>query len=138
MASFSCGTAISKRGRKFPMRAINYDGRVFGMLSSTTGDAEAVASTRFHYHQSENVVTCEYSGGSVLVGRMIALVDEDGGLTLRFEHVYTDGRMMSGKGIATPEVLSDGRLRLHETYEVFETGHQGTSVVEEIDPTILE
>jgi hypothetical protein len=114
------------------MTSINYDGRVFGMLSSTTGDAEAIASTRFVYHQTDNIVTCEYGGGSVKVGRMIALVDEDGGLTLRFEHIYTDGRMMSGKGTAIPEVLPDGRLRLHETYEVFDTGYQGTSAVEEI------
>lgn len=116
------------------MSKIDYDGRVFGMLSSTTGDTEAVALTRFYYHQTDDVVTCEYHGGSVRVGRMIGLVDGDGILTIRFEHIYTDGRMMSGKGVSTPEILPDGRVRLHETYEVFETGYHGTSVVEEIDP----
>jgi hypothetical protein len=66
---------------------------------------------------------------------MLGLADPAGKLTIRFTHIYTDGRMMSGQGESVPEVLSDGRLRLHETFTVFDDGRSGQSVVEEIVAT---
>ncbi len=110
---------------------INYDGRRFRMVSTATGDTEAVAGTVFDYSQQGNVVTCRYAGGSVHVGLMHGHCDADGVLTIRFQHRYTDGRWMSGKGVSKPQVLPDGRIRLLETYEVFDTGDIGESVVEE-------
>ncbi len=114
------------------MSHIHYHGRRFRMVGTSTGDAEAVAGTYFDYQQNGDLVTCTYQGGSVRVGRMIGLVANDGKLTIRFMHIYTDGRMASGEGISQPEVLPDGRLRLHETYTFLDNGEQGTSTVEEV------
>ena len=114
------------------MSEINYNNRRFALKATDTGDTAAINGTLFVYSQDGDVVTCDYAGGSVKVGRMIGLVDAEGVLTIRFEHIYTDGRMMSGKGVSRPEWLPDGRLRLHETYTVFDTDEQGSSVVEEL------
>jgi hypothetical protein len=111
---------------------INYDGRRFRMASTSTGDTAAVGGTIFTYQQAGDLITCHYTGGSVREGRMMGLADATGKLTIRFMHIYTDGRMMSGDGETVPEVLPDGRLRLHETFTVFDDGQAGTSVVEEI------
>lgn len=116
------------------LETINYNGRRFRMTATSTGDSAAVAGTVFDYQQDGDLVMCHYSGGSVREGRMIGIVGENGVLTIRFTHIYTDGRMASGRGESVPEVLPDGRLRLHETFTVFDDGHSGTSVVEEVRP----
>lgn len=113
---------------------INYHGRRFRMASTSTGDHEAVSGMVFDYHQEGDVVHCHYYGGSVREGRMIGIVRENGVLTIRFTHIYTDGRMASGKGESVPEVLPDGRLRMYETFTFFDNGHRGESIVEEIAP----
>ncbi len=113
---------------------INYDGRRFRMSSTSTGDTAAINGTIFEYQQDGDMVTCVYRGGSVREGRMIGLVDGDSNLTIRFTHIYTDGRMMSGHGHSQPEILPDGRIKLHETFTVFDNDHSGTSTVEEIRP----
>jgi hypothetical protein len=111
---------------------INYDGRRFRLASTSTGDTAAVDGTIFTYQQTGDLVTCDYAGGSVQVGRMVGLVGAAGKLTIRFTHIYTDGRMASGQGESVPEVLPDGRIRLHETFTVFDSDYSGVSVVEEI------
>jgi hypothetical protein len=40
--------------------------------------------------------------------------------------------MVSGAGESIPEVLPDGRLKLHETFIFFDDGRSGQSIVEEI------
>lgn len=114
------------------MTAINYEGRRFKMLGSSTGDAAAVASTLFEYHQTGSTVYGTYAGGSVIMGGLLGAVDADGNLTIRFHHQYTDGRLVSGEGTSRLEILDDGRYRLHETYRFYDTGYEGTSSVEEV------
>lgn len=133
MVGSSGGMALFHLGSEIQMTdKINYDGRCFRMAASSTGDESAVAETVFLYQQVDDLVTCTYSGGSVRTGSMIGLADEHGKLTIRFTHIYVDGRMMSGEGETVPEVLPDGRLRLHESFVVFDSGQAGTSIVEEI------
>ena len=114
------------------MPEINYNNRRFALKTTDTGDTAAINGTLFVYTQQGDVVTCDYAGGSMKVGRMIDLVNADSSLTIRFEHIYNDGRMMSGKGNSRLELLPDGRLRLHETYTAFDASEQGRSVVEEL------
>ena len=111
---------------------IDYNGRRFRMSHTSTGDTAAINGTVFYYEQNGDIVTCHYYGGSVREGRMIGLVDEAGKLTIRFSHLYIDGRMVSGAGESIPEVLPDGRLKLHETFIFFDDGRSGQSIVEEI------
>lgn len=112
---------------------INYDGKTFGS-SANTANGEVGADTRFHYHQQGNIVWAEYSGGSIVRGSLIATVQADDSLDLRYHHVNTSGELMTGKCHSTPEMLPDGRLRMHEIWQWTAGDHSsGESTIEEIE-----
>ena len=52
---------------------------------------------------------------------------------MRYQYVNEKGEIMTGRCHSIPELLPDGRLRLHETWQ-WTSGHHsaGKSVVEEI------
>lgn len=111
---------------------INYDRRRFRSVSnSETG--EVGAGTLFEYHQRDGVVWATYEGGAIRFGTLIATVDEDGVLDMRYHHVNAAGELMTGRCRSTPEVLPDGRLRLHERWQwTSGDGSSGESVIEEV------
>ena len=121
-----------------PKSATFYDNRTFRSTSnSATG--EVSPATTFRYHQSAahpHIVWAEYSGGSIVRGNLIATVARDGSnaLDMRYHHVNESGELMTGRCRSTPEVLGDGRLRMHERW-VWTSGGQGEgeSVIEEVE-----
>jgi len=111
---------------------INYHQRTFRSVSNTN-NGEVGAETVFHYRQRDNLVTATYEGGSIRYGTLIALVDEQGQLDMRYQHVNTQGVLMTGRCHSIPERLPDGRLRLLETWQ-WTSGDlsSGQSVIEEV------
>ncbi|OZC02086.1 n-acetylglutamate synthase [Rubricoccus marinus] len=107
----------------------NYDGRRFAPTASGEGDVGE--ATRFDYRQKGNVVWATYRGGEVQMGTLIATVDARGALDMRYAHVDASGAMRTGSCHSVPEVLPDGRLRLHEVWE-WTDGGTGTSTLEEV------
>lgn len=114
------------------MPLIDYDGRRFRSLSnSETGEVDA--ETVFEYHQRGDIVWATYEGGAIRFGTLIARVDAAGALDMRYHHVNAAGELMTGRCRSIPEVLPDGRLRLHERWQwTSGDGSSGESVVEEV------
>ena len=111
---------------------MNYEGRVFrSVANSEAGDVGQ--ETTFHYRQEGQVVWAIYSGGSVLYGTLLAKADSAGNLDMRYQHLTRDGGFKTGRCQSRPELLPDGRLRLHEHWE-WTSGAEGAgvSIVEEI------
>ena len=109
-----------------------YDNKIFRSVSNTS-NGEVGDETRFHYRQQDRIVWAEYSGGSIVKGFLIATVQPDDCLEMRYEHVNTQGELMTGRCYSTPEHLPDGRIRLHERWQwTSGDGSSGESVVEEI------
>ena len=95
------------------MDTINYDGRTFCSINnSDTG--EVGAETVFYYHQTGDIVWAEYGGGEIARGHLIAASNAAGCLDMRYHHVNARGELMTGVCRSTPEILADGRIRLHE------------------------
>ena len=114
------------------MNAINYNGRKFRSVNNSP-NGEVDADTVFHYSQKDEIVWAIYQGGAIRWGTLIAKVDEAGSLEMRYQHVNTRGEIMTGICHSTPEILPDGRLRLHEDRQwTSGDGSKGRSVVEEI------
>ena len=113
---------------------INYHNCTFRPLTNTD-NGEVDAETLFHYKQEGNILTCEYSGKSIVKGHLIGLVDEFGKINMRYHQVNKAGQLMTGICESTPEVLSDGRIRLHECWQ-WTSGDlsKGESVLEEVSP----
>lgn len=111
---------------------MNYNNKIFRTISnSKKGDVSS--QTIFHYHQTENIVSAIYYGGNVLSGHLIALADINGKLDMRYHHVNSNNELMTGKCISTPEILENGKIRLHENWQ-WTSGDKskGESVIEEM------
>jgi len=111
-----------------------YDGKRFASIANTP-NGEVTGDTVFEYHQTGNVVWASYEGGGIRKGMLVAVVDASAGdaLDMAYKHVNTRGEIMTGRCHSKPEVLADGRIRLHEQWQ-WTSGDQskGESVVEEI------
>jgi hypothetical protein len=110
---------------------INYDGRQFRSVQNSES-GEVGSETVFQYHQTGETVWAEYEGGEIIFGQLIATCATDGTLDMRYQHVNRRGELMTGKCLSTPEVLTEGRVRLHERWQ-WTSGDMssGESTVEE-------
>ncbi len=97
-------------------KKINYNGRVFRPFK-TSSNGEADPATVFRYFQDGDIVWADYSGGAVLMGHLIAIVDVEGNLDMRYHHLNSSGEIMTGICRSRPEVLDDGRLIMHEKWQ---------------------
>jgi hypothetical protein len=111
---------------------IDYNNRKFiSVRNSESG--EVSSETQFHYHQKNGLVWAEYTGGAIVFGNLIAKVLADGSLEMRYQHLNQRGELMTGKCFSKPEILPDGRIRLHEKWQ-WTSGDfsSGESIVEEL------
>ena len=114
------------------MSRVNYNNRRFASVSNTA-NGEVSAATVFEYHQDGALVWANYSGGSIVYGTLIAKVDAQDCLDMRYQHLNAVGELMTGRCLSTPELLPDGRLRMHEQWQwTSGDGSAGTSVIEEL------
>jgi len=111
---------------------IDYNDRRFIPVSNSA-NGEVSPEVVFHYKQIGRIVTCSYAGGRIISGQLIALVDDEGLLDMRYHQVNDRGELMTGVCRSTPEVLADGRIRLHEAWRwTSGDGSSGNSLLEEL------
>jgi hypothetical protein len=78
------------------------------------------------------MLTAEYSGGKIKYGHLIGLLDELGNIAMLYHQINDNDELMTGICFSTPEILENGKIRLHESWE-WTSGDQskGTSIIEE-------
>ena len=110
---------------------INYNDKSFRPISHSA-NGESSEATIFHYRQEGDLLWATYSGGNIRRGQLIGSVNSEGCISMHYQHINDQGELMTGRCQSTPEVLHNGRIRLHETWQ-WETGDRstGTSVLEE-------
>ena len=110
---------------------INYNNKVFNPISNSE-NGEVDLTMQFVYKQTGNIVTSSYAGGRIVSGHLIALVDENGGLDMRYHQINSNGEMMTGICKSIPEILPNGKIRLYEKWK-WTSGDlsEGESVLEE-------
>jgi len=110
---------------------LSYHNRIFkGIENYDDGDLNP--DTRFVYHQSGRVVYGDIVGGRVAHGSLLAIVGEDNSLDMVWHYANYNGEIVRGTCKSTPTVLTDGRLRLDEKWQI-DGGEAGESAIEEID-----
>ena len=113
-------------------QGINYEGRIFTALPNSES-GEVSGAPLFYYHQAEAVLWAEYQGGEVLKGFLVGKVLAGGRLEFFYQHINKNMELRLGQCQSLPEVLPDGRLRLHEDWKWLNGGLQsGTSTLEEV------
>lgn len=111
---------------------INYHGRKFCGITNTP-NGQVSGDTIFHYHQKGNILTANYYGGMIEHGHMLGVVNDDNSLLFSYHHLDTGGHLKSGYCASTPELLSNGKIRLHENWQWTYGGEgNGESIVEEM------
>jgi hypothetical protein len=119
-------------GRGGYSSVVNYDGRVFRTVTNSSGGDVGEATT-FRYRQNGDLVSATYAGGAVVLGSLLARADASGNLDMRYQHTLKDGSFKVGRCVSRPELLADGRLRVHERWRWTDGAEgEGTSIIEEI------
>ena len=111
---------------------MNYNNKKFKPVK-TPNNAEVNESTIFHYKQEGKIITCTYAGGEILKGHFIGTVDKKGNIDLRYHQINKEGILNTGICFSTPEIMSNGKIRLHENWE-WTSGDKskGVSIIEEV------
>lgn len=111
---------------------MNYHNKTFRPISNSE-NGETSNETVFVYRQEGNVLTSEYAGGKILQGHLIGLVDEHGTIDMRYHQVNNKGELMTGVCKSIPEIMENGKIRLHETWQ-WTSGDcsEGQSLLEEV------
>src|SRR5437763_1748011 len=111
---------------------MNYNNKKFRLISNSES-GETSEQTIFHYKQNGNILTCEYFGGKIIKGQLIGLVDDNGNINMRYHQINDQGQLMTGICRSKPEILPNGKIRLHEDWQwTSGDNSNGHSVIEEI------
>lgn len=111
---------------------MNYNGKKFRSISNTA-NGETSEETLFIYKQDGNILSCEYSGGKIVKGHLIGIVNDAGEIDMRYHQVNISGDLMTGICKSIPEIMKNGKIRLHETWQwTSGDGSKGESILEEI------
>ena len=112
---------------------INYNERTF-VSTENTVNGEVSSQTVFEYKQTDHIISATYHGGEIVQGMLIGLIKEDGCLQFRYNHVNRRNEIRGGECVSTPEILPDGRIRLHEQWKWLDAENtEGSSIIEEAE-----
>ena len=112
-------------------RKINYNGKRFAVLENSTNGVLG-ASTIFEYHQKGNIVHCTYEGEQIVYGHLLGVVGAGSTINLTYHQVDKEGKIRTGVCTSRPEIMKNGKIRLHESWQ-WTSGDtsKGNSVLEE-------
>lgn len=111
---------------------INYNDKTFVSIANTE-NGEVSSKTIFDYKQEGIILSATYGGGDIVKGTLIGVVQNDGCLSFRYNHVNTRNEIRGGQCYSTPEILPDGRIRLHEKWKWLDRElTEGKSTIEEV------
>lgn len=111
---------------------INYNNRLFVSVENTS-NGEVSSKTYFTYKQEGNIISATYSGGEIIKGMLIGIINEGGLLEFRYNHVNIRNEIRGGECVSTPKILDDGRIRLYENWKWQDAEEtEGNSIIEEV------
>ena len=110
----------------------NYDKKTFRSIDNSA-NGEVDDTTLFNYSQKGNIVTATYTGKNIVSGQLLAIVNDDGSLTMRYHHLNDAGQFKNGHCHSTPAKMENGKIRLHEKWKWdCDDYSEGESIIEEI------
>lgn len=111
---------------------MNYNNKTFRPINNSE-NGETSSETLFEYEQIGSILTSNYKGGKIKYGHLIGLVDVDGTIDMRYHQINENDELMTGICKSKPEILANGKIRLHESWQ-WTSGDfsKGNSILEEI------
>ena len=114
------------------MPNLNYNNKKFRVISSSE-NSEIGSKMIFNYKQNNSVLQCNYSGESILAGNLLGKVLYKGEIQMSYHQINNSYELQSGTCLSIPEIMPNGKIRLHETWQ-WTSGDKstGTSILEEL------
>lgn len=94
---------------------LNLDNKTFTLLANSE-NGEVSKNTVFRYHQNNSLVWADYEGGEIVKGFLLGTIESDK-LNFVYQHLNIQGELMTGKCISIPEINSNGKILLHESWQ---------------------
>jgi hypothetical protein len=112
----------------------HFHDKTFRVVRNEGPSAEVTTDTTFHFTQRAEggleIVEAQYSGGGVLWGRMLGVLEED-----KMRHAYVQvnykGEFSSGQSIDEISMLPNGKIQLVDRWEWKTREGQGVCIFEE-------
>lgn len=97
--------------------------------NSKTG--EVSQKTIFCYHQKDNAIWAEYSGGEIKKGFLVGTIDKNKNLHFSYQHINHKNEIKTGMCDSVFMLTEIGKIRFYENWK-WTNGEEGTSIIEEI------
>lgn len=109
----------------------NFNNKRFQLLENSE-NGETSPETTFYYKQDKNIVTADYRGGTILYGKIIAILENDL-LNMLYQCVTTNKELKAGKAVAKISKIN-GKIKLSLNWEWLDSSaSKGQSEYIEID-----
>ncbi len=108
------------------MKDINLNNRKFLLIENSKNGA-VNSETVFEYKQDGDLVTADYSGGTIRYGKIIGYLSNNQ-LIMRYQCLTTENELKSGKAIADISLTKKSKIKLSLNWQwLDEENKKGTS-----------
>ena len=109
------------------MDKINFNNKTF-LLVENSENGKVNSETIFKYQQNGNLVTADYSGGTIKYGKIIANLVENK-LHMLYQCITNNNELKAGKAIANISINAHDKIKLTLNWEwLNEPFEKGTSI----------
>ena len=97
------------------MFEINFNNKTFSLIENSE-KGKVNSETIFKYKQEGNLVTADYSGGSIRYGKIISILEADT-LNMLYQCLTTENELKAGKAIAEISFTENQKIKLKLNWE---------------------
>ena len=97
------------------MSKFDFNNKRFAVIENSD-NGEVNTQTIFHYQQKGNLVTADYSGGTITYGKIIADLRDDR-LNMLYQCLTVDNELKAGKALAKIRLTENGKIKLTLDWE---------------------
>src|SRR5688572_13473039 len=109
LITLSCFTSSGMAFYKTKMENYNLNGKRFVLIQNTE-NGEVNSETIFTYKQQGDLVTADYSGGTIRYGKIIADLQGDQ-LNMLYQCLTTGNELRAGKALAKISMTEEGKMK---------------------------
>ncbi len=89
----------------------------FLFRKKNTENGEVDEDTVFAYHQKDNILWADYSGGEIIKRYLVGTVAENGELDFYYLHINEQKQVRIGVWHNIPQILDNGKIKLSEKWQ---------------------
>lgn len=109
----------------------DFHGKAFRVLVNEGPGADVTTETVFYFKQDGDIISADYSGGLVQVGKLLGKIEGN-----QARHSYmqynTAGQFRAGQGVDEIRLSADGKLQLIDSWKWEDGSGTGYCIMEEM------